>query len=174
MKTLTVNSYSFDELSKEAQKKVITDSYEINVDYEWWDCMYDDAAEVGIKITGFDIGRSWDITGELTETGREVCKKIIENHGPACDTFKIASKYYELFTTKAVFAALTNQEEEENPDDNLLEEFTKKILNAYLRLLQEDYEYRTGDEAIKEAIIANEHEFYQDGTPINHKHFKAA
>lgn len=47
--------------------------------------------------------------------------------------------------------------------EELVENFTKEILNAYLQNLRDEYEYLTSDEAISESMIANEYEFEADG-----------
>lgn len=46
--------YPFDELSEEAKEKAVENLYNINVDYEWWDFVYEDTREVG-KLMGIDI-----------------------------------------------------------------------------------------------------------------------
>jgi hypothetical protein len=54
MITKTINLYSFDELSTEAQNKAIENLSDINVDHEWWDFVYTDfitiAEYFGIEI----------------------------------------------------------------------------------------------------------------------------
>lgn len=52
--TKTFNVYAFDELSDEAKKKALENSRSINIDYDWWRFIYDDAIEIG-KILGIDI-----------------------------------------------------------------------------------------------------------------------
>jgi hypothetical protein len=42
MKTKTINLYEFDELSEQAQQKAIDSLSDLNTDYEWWDCTYED------------------------------------------------------------------------------------------------------------------------------------
>lgn len=64
MKTITkqFKIYSFDELSKKAQQRAIEDHREINVDYEWYDFIFDDfikeAAEKGLTVNYEDISFS--------------------------------------------------------------------------------------------------------------------
>ena len=52
MKTVEINIYSFDELSKQAKAKVIENNYEINVRHEWYDYIYEDFKELN---KDFDI-----------------------------------------------------------------------------------------------------------------------
>ena len=42
MRQQTVNIYKFSELSEETQTAVIERLYDINTDYQWWDCTLDD------------------------------------------------------------------------------------------------------------------------------------
>jgi len=46
--------YSFDELSEEAKQKAIEKLYDINVDYEWWDFLFEDFANIA-DILGIDL-----------------------------------------------------------------------------------------------------------------------
>jgi hypothetical protein len=45
MRTIEQKIYSFTELSEAVQKKVISDNYEINVKYEWYELVYEDFIE---------------------------------------------------------------------------------------------------------------------------------
>ena len=65
-RTIRTKVYLFSELSDQAKQKVIEDNYDINVDYEWWESAYEDAANIGLKITGFDIDRGSYCNGEFT------------------------------------------------------------------------------------------------------------
>ena len=55
--THTVISYKFEELSPKAKEKARDWFREGALDYDWWDSTYEDAASIGLKITGFDLGR---------------------------------------------------------------------------------------------------------------------
>lgn len=46
--------YKFDELSDRAKENAIDWFREHNLDYEWWDCTFEDAKEIG-KIIGIEI-----------------------------------------------------------------------------------------------------------------------
>ena len=55
MKTINVNLYTFEELSPEAQKKAIEKYHDINVDYNWWEFIYENFTEKNNKY--FDIDK---------------------------------------------------------------------------------------------------------------------
>ena len=55
MKTKTITVYEFDDLSDSAKEKAIENvRHGGYMDYEWYDCVYEDAKEIG-KILGIDI-----------------------------------------------------------------------------------------------------------------------
>jgi len=49
--------YHFDELSEEAKQKAIEGLSDINTDYEWWESTYEDAENIGLKLTSFGLDR---------------------------------------------------------------------------------------------------------------------
>lgn len=147
MRTFTTKHtvYNFDELSEDAKQKALENLYDINVNYDWWEFIYEDAENIGLKITGFDLDRNKHATGRLIHELPEVCKAIMSEHGEITDTYQLAKKW-------------RNKHGYDNE-----EEFSKALLEEYANILQKDYEYLTSEEAIIEAIQANEYEFYEDG-----------
>jgi hypothetical protein len=166
LKTITV--YTFDELSEEAKKKAREWMRDHALDYDWWDFIYEDAASVGIKITGFDLGRASYCNGTIEDT-ESTAHAILKNHGEECETHKTASAYLKE-RDDAIEAAPRNEdgefEDEGALDDKLGEidgEFTKAILEDYRICLQREYEYRLSDEPIDQDILANEYLFTEEG-----------
>lgn len=143
--TTTHTVYTFDELTEEGKRQAIEKLYDINVDYDWWGHVYEDAEQIGLKITGFDLDRYLHATGHLTEDMQQVCKNIISEHGESCATYRLAIK---------------NQHK--HGEDNE-EQFAKDLLEEYAHMLQSEYEYLTSEEAIIETIQANEYEFDENG-----------
>lgn len=172
MRTIRTKVYKFNELSESAQKKALTEMWDINVDYDWWSSVYEDAAEVGIKINEFDIDRPNYCRGELTLPLTESCNKIIKTHGEECDTY-LTAKLYLAEWAKLVCEHSDGintdkvAENKESDFDELADELEKQyrlsICNDYLTTLRKEYEYLTSDEAIKETITANEYEFTVNG-----------
>ena len=162
--TKTINYYQFSELSKKAAQRAIEKLWDINVNYEWWDSIYDDAMNMGLKISGFDIYRN-DITLILNWSGIDCAKKIIQDHGETCSTFIVAKKYIDEY----------KKIEAKRNDDNydcdleiadLEEDFKKEMEGEYLSILRSEYENLASKEAIIETIEANEYEFDIDGNMI--------
>lgn len=148
MKKHTITTYSFNELSDKAKDKAVELLYDINVDEDWWDSTYEDAAMVGIKITSFETYRVID--GEFVKEPTEVARLIIANHGKDTPTYANAKEYLRV--------------ENKGYDQETLDEtFLHDLLEDYLVILAEDYEYLISTQAIIETIEMNEYEFTKDG-----------
>jgi hypothetical protein len=175
VKTYTKNIYTLDEVKDAAVEK----NWDINVDHEWWDYVYEDAAEVGLKITSFDLGRSWDITGKLTSGAAYTMEQILLNHGQDCKTYKTAEQYQKrlrpvqawldkVYTSKHDLLSKSAVYDKYRACEDLKEEieaeFLKDVLGDYLHNLRDEYEYLTSAEAIEETLRVNEYEFNEDGT----------
>jgi len=133
--------------------------------------MYINAAEVGIKITSFDIDRGSYCEGDIYDH-EETAKKIIDNHGSKCETFltaaqyqadraKLVIKYSDGIKTDIVTE--DNEYDFDNDCDDLDEEFKKSILEDYRIMLSKNYDYMTSEEAVIETIEANDYDFDANG-----------
>ena len=172
MKIIETKVYQFDELTESAKEKAIEELYDINVDFDWWDCTYEDAKTIGLDISGFDLGRSNFCAGDLIEDIEKVVDLIIENHGKACQTFRDARQYKKDRTELVIKFSDgidTNTVAEDNEDDfdddcdELDAEFLKSLLEDYRIILSKEYDYLTSREAIEDTIKANEYDFAEDG-----------
>ena len=170
--TVTTKVCPFDELSDEAKEKAVESLYDINVDYEWWDSVYDDAATIGLKITEFDLDRGAYCRGDWTEVAEDVARLILENHGKACETYKDAWEFQNavgvqgsIFEDRGDYDPEYEEFTDSDQYQELCEEFRRTICEDYRIILQKEYEYRTSEEAIIETIEANEYEFTEDGKP---------
>lgn len=138
---------------------------DINVNYDWWQFTYEDAANVGLKITGFDLDRRRFANGEFTLAANEVAANILKDHGNECETYKTAENFMEQW--QPVFNEyITDPEniyEIEDKLQDIEDEFLKELLGDYSIILQNEYEYLQSDESISETLIANEYEFTADG-----------
>jgi hypothetical protein len=167
--------YNFDELTESQQDKAIEKLYDINIDYEWYDGIYEDAEQIGLKITSFDIDRASYCNGEFLELAEEVAELILRNHGAHCETYQTAKSFLDevkpLIELRDNFADDDNTSEEEykNFDNNtekieeLEEDFLKLLCEDYRIMLSKEYDYQTSREAIIETIHANEYEFDENG-----------
>jgi hypothetical protein len=174
--TVTREIYTFEELSEEAKEKAIEKLSNINLDYEWWESEYEDAANIGLKLTTFELERNKHAEGFfLFNSATKVADKIMSEHGNECATYKTAFNFLnERDTLVRKFSdgvnfdvvAEENDYEFDREADELEEQFLEDILSDYADILQKQYEYLYSEEAIKETIEANEYEFTEDGEQI--------
>lgn len=165
-KEITV--FKFSELSDRAKEKARDGYREGALDYEWWDTVYEDAKNIGLKITGFDLGRGSYVEGSFTKSADDVAKLILEDHGKDTETYKDARDF--LADQEKKWAK--EKEEEDEDEDKIYgevseedeEEFLKTLCEDYRIILEKEMEYLTSNEAIDESIEANEPEFNEDGT----------
>lgn len=172
MKTKRIKIYSFDELSAEAQQKAINGHSSINVDFDWWESIYEDAKNIGLKITGFDLDRNRHASGEFILSACEVSQNIFNNHGENCSTFLTAQNFINAWQPLFNNYMDENSEDyESNELENEMQEAEDRFLNSLLEdysiILQNECEYLQSDEVIKETLIANEYEFLKSGKIFN-------
>ncbi|MCK9361668.1 hypothetical protein M0Q28_05625 [Patescibacteria group bacterium] len=168
MRTVHTPVYKFDELSDAAKQTAIEKLYDINVSFDWWDSIYDDANTIGCKIKGFDTDRG-SYCDLRCDDAHETARLIMENHGSKCDTCKLAAQYCK--DREKIIEEAERDEDGELADeyavdkllDELNAEFQRALGEEYLSMLRQEYEYLTSEEAIIETIEANEYEFTEDG-----------
>ena len=168
MRTAQINYYNFNELSDRAKDTARDWWRQGALDYGWWEYTYEDAAQIGLKITGFDTGRSCEITGDFIGTADETADKILAEHGDRCNTWAEANAYKK---TVAEFMATAEKDEDgelatyalENEREGIDREFLRALLEEYLVTLRKEEEYQLSEEVVDELLIANGYEFTEDG-----------
>jgi hypothetical protein len=168
MRVIETKVYKFDELSDEAKEKAIEKLSDINVDYEWWNGVYMDAENIGLKIDEFDIDRGSYAHGNFTLSANEVAQNILNDHGENCETYKTAENFMKEWQPifDSYMDSLSPDYESQESEDKLNDlesEFLKSLLEDYRIMLSHEYDYLTSAEAIRETIEANEYEFTEDG-----------
>ena len=168
IETITRELYKFDELTEENQVKALLNLYDINVDHSWRESTYEDAEQIGLNITSFDLDRKSYVEGEFILSACEVAQNIFNNHGNHCETYKTAESF--MLEWQPVFDDYMDEKSEHyesaEQEDKLLaleSEFLKSLQEDYRIILQKDYDYLVSDEAAKETIEANDYEFNVDG-----------
>ena len=175
MRTIQKNIYQFSELSEEAKEKAVRKLFYINVDHNWWGGTYDDAENIGLKITSFGLDRNRHANGEFIKSAPEVALLVCSEHGKDCDTYKTAAaflseydslveKYSDGINKNVVSEG--NEYEFDKEADELETEFLSNLLEDYATILEREYEYLTSEKAIIETIEANGYEFTEDGKLI--------
>lgn len=158
MKTITINAYEYKELNPKIQEKVINKFYDININYDWWMCIYEDAKSIGLQIDEHDLYRDY-IKGIFIIDESEVCSNILENHGIGCDSVGFVLEYLD----KIKEVLYSDSERDISPFKHIL---LKKISRYYLLLLHDEYKYLTDKEQIIGTIEANEYFFTESGELI--------
>ena len=163
MKTIEINLYQFEELSADAKTNAIDSLSDINVSCDWYSYHLDEAEELGLHIDTFDIHHTMSASGNFILSANEVAQNILNSHGEQCSTYKTAKtfmhKWLPLFSKYM-------QEEGEELESELMEledEFLNNLLKDYVKIMDDDYDYLTSDEAVEETIKANEYYFTKDG-----------
>ena len=150
--THTIQSYKFSELSDEAKEAAREWFRRGALDYEWWDFVYEDAARIGLKITGFDLGRGCKLDGKLLVSPSACALAILGDHGKECDTYKLATSF------------LAERRETRGPARvKLGEDFVRDLRHEFWHILNREAEYRLSDECVDEDIEANEYDFDAHG-----------
>jgi hypothetical protein len=190
-KTIQVELFKFDELDDSAKEKARTWYREGGLDYEWWDCVFDDAKECA-KLIGISIdkiyfsGFSSQGDGACFEgrySYRKGAAKLIRDHAPQdTELHRIADElqtlqanhFYKLGAEVKQRGRYSHEMSTEistwNGDDDCdsdTEEALKELLRDYMRWiyrqLEKEYDYLNSDESVDESIRANEYSFDSDG-----------
>jgi hypothetical protein len=168
MRTVRTKVYQFSELDEQTQQKAINSLSDINVNYEWWEFIYEDAANIGLEITSFDLDRRRGADGNFTLSACEVAANILSEHGESCETYKTAENFMSEW--QPIFNEYMDENsanyESSDSEQKLLElenEFLSNLLEDYSIILQKQSEYLQSSEAIIETIEANEYEFTKEG-----------
>uniref|UniRef100_A0A6M3LE64 Uncharacterized protein n=1 Tax=viral metagenome TaxID=1070528 RepID=A0A6M3LE64_9ZZZZ len=170
MREATIKVYKYEELEESVKQKALEKLCDINVDYEWWEFIYDDAERIGLKIEEFELDRGAYCKGEWIEGAEESAEKILREHGEGCETYKDALRFRaELEQAEVLFKSRKDYDpeyeefKESEEYEEVCEEFLRILLEDYRIILQKDYDWLTSEEAIVEMIEANEYEFTKDG-----------
>lgn len=189
MRTFTTKHtvYNFDELSDEGKEKALENLRDINVEMDFWvydDFMLDLAEQYGIKLNlrdmCFDLyhrefyldlhdhGRTGD-TPSYIEDERVFLKragiKLNSKDGRAliANGIGLDTQHYGGGSGATKINVDRYDSEVSAETEEKLQETIQEFEAEALATLQQEYDYRTSDEAVIDTINANEYEFYADG-----------
>lgn len=167
MKTIETKVYEYNELSDKAKEKAMQWFSEGVFDYDWWNCTHEDANNIGLKITAFDLDRNRHAKGEFITSAPECAESILKEHGESCETFKTAKAYLqslEQLDLKYPYDDIDDRAEGYDDErEELDDDFLKSLLEDYSIMLQHKSDYMQSEEYLSEGIIANEYTFTEDG-----------
>ncbi len=161
MKTHTITTYSYDELRERAKENAINNLYDLNVMDQWWDSVYEDAKNIGLQITEFDLDRY--TKGDFINSAFDTAMLIIDNHGENTETYQTAINYLE--DRDCLYCGGGKGEWYiDGKLEDLDIEFLRSLCEDYYSIiLQKEYEFLCSRETIEETIRVNEYEFTEDG-----------
>jgi hypothetical protein len=191
--TTVTKVYEFDELGKKAQEKALAELHYINVDYEWHansigdfitilDNIGVDTLKENLQFSGFSsqgdglsfTGYYYYCKGALAWIKSE-WPKWTALHNAVLSLQEIQRKHFYRISGNIVrynhryshsktveFEGSDYSEEIEREITDIL----RDIMDAFYRQLDEEYDYFTSDECIKESIFANGYEFTIEGKMI--------
>ena len=179
MREITVKAYKFDELSEEAQERALNAFRDINVEFNWWEGSYYTIRAAG-NLLGLDIDRIhfdaylYCIFDANYEYARGAVKAVKAEFPYATDLHEVARKlqalqrrhFYSLSCAVTEGRSMNRYRCFRFGEDYECEELGD-IIDDFAHwariLLRDEYKYLTSDEAVQEAIEANEHEFTEEG-----------
>lgn len=174
-RTYTVYLYLYDELPSDSKKLAVHKNIDINVMYEWWETVYEDAARIGLQLTAFELDYDRHAHGKLLTSVPNVIDLILFHHGESCDTYKLALESKESYRRIASSWLWKTRKELPNDRytledfqdtheyDRLERNFLRMLLDEYALMLQNEYDDRTSEERIIETLTLNEYLFTLNG-----------
>lgn len=169
MREITTKIHTFDELGDKAKEKARDWYRNCSAFDDWWECVYEDAERVGLKITEFDIARGSYVKAHFLGSAEETAHAIEKEHGEGCDTYATAEAY--LKERAGIIKASPKDTDGITADLDYLDECLQELGENFLHDLEEDYlvhlrkeyEWLMSDEQVDESITANGYEFTEDG-----------
>lgn len=175
MRTIRIKAYKFDELSDSAKETVLNHFQGALTENYWWEFTYEDAKNIGLKITSFDLDRNRHAKGHFILDAGEVADKIIVDHGKDCQTYKTAKQFVDDWNTlvekysDGIETDKVTEENEydfDNDMDDLEAEFLESLLEDYSIMLQKECDYLDSEESLTDFITSNDYEFTKEGKLI--------
>lgn len=190
--TRQYKTYTFEELSKEIQSKVLDDNRDWNVnswnENGWAEFVLEEKTEM-LKNLGFEdikimFSGFWSQGDGACFEARLNIAQYIKSHklgnklkallnAEDCFTYNISqSGHYYHERSMIVEQGFWGEPSTKAQDqaENLLKLLEAEIINlahGIYKDLEKEYEYLTSDEAVKESLITNDYQFTEDGKIFN-------
>ena len=178
---LQEKTYKFSDLDTEAKETAIREAREDAFNYDWWQFVYEDAEQIGLKIEEFDVSYRQSIDGKLEADVIEIIKNIKKIHGRKTNSYKLAQTWHKKLNIDLVKARIVDNEKcvlcdndasynnvycEYCYEDDIKDKFKKELLQIYWQHLKDECDYLESDEAIIETIENNDYEYDEYGNRI--------
>lgn len=169
-KEITTTVYTYQELLDMKDSKAIDKAKswwtEIVFSDNWYESIYEDARQVGLKITEFNLWvQGIPIKGEFIKDADFTAQAIMKDHGKDCDTYKHAVSYWDnVHGINGIERLADSDSENQHYRLELAsKEFLKALLHEYYIALRNESEYLESDENVLECMENNEYTFTKDG-----------
>lgn len=194
MKTRTKieNVYSLEDVKQKALEK----HWDINVDYDWWDCTYEDATTIfemigftfhdekqPLYFSGFSSQGDGACINKAYYEYRKGALKAVKNYAPGDTDLHQIVKAFQDLQRKAFYTGtasirhsghyyhersmVINVECEKGMfDDDDFRELVSDLCHWFYKQLENEYDCLTSEEAILETLRANEYDFDEEGNII--------
>ena len=158
MREITLKVYEFDELSEEVQEKVLDNHRYVEVEYhDWWDHIYDMALEEGVEILSFNTHeRNIEVRVSDDFDEDSARKEILEREEMALELLSNLDDEYSDIEDLIEDKIEESREEHER-------EKQEEAAEKWIDMLIKEEEYLTSDEYVREFLINNNYEFYENG-----------
>lgn len=187
MRTKEITVYGFSELADDIQENVLNHFRDINTDYQWYDCLFDDWREKleaygftapEIHFSGFysqGDGACFDAGIDLDRAFDRYLEEFPLKHVEGfraflyeCGARIITTNHrYSHWNTRSIEYDSGHSGKRLNSRlDHFidwLEAKRKEFSQAIYRDLENEYDYLTSDEAVRDSIEANDYEFTATG-----------
>ena len=147
MRKQTINIYGIEELAESPKELALDNLREFFLCAEWYSYVYDDAKEIDLNITSFDIDHKL-ISAEFIYSPQDTAEAIIRNHGESCKTYTHAKAY------------MSGEYKKSGQSDN---DFLFDLRECYLEMLVNEWECLNTEESLIENAQANGYEFLSSG-----------
>lgn len=188
--TKTYETYTYDELSKEAQEKVLENLHDISVEDDWFEFEFEEIIESLAKM-GFEDAKIF-FSGFYSQ-GDGACFTANLDIDKVVKYFKLKTKYAHLLKKHDITGCIragghyshantmsididaerkdgkemyTESTEQENFKEEILD-LARTEADEIYDDLKKSYEYLTSEKSIVEMIEVNEYTFLEDGKMFN-------
>ena len=179
MREITVKAYKFDELSEAAKERALDAFRDVNVEYDWWDGAYYIIRAAG-ELLGLEIGdihfdaylycifnANYEYVRGAVKAVKAEFPQDTKLHDVARKLQDLQKRHFYSLSCAVTEGRTTNRYSCFRFGEDYECEELGDIIDDFAHwawiLLCDEYDYLTSDEAVQEAIEANEYEFTEDG-----------
>jgi hypothetical protein len=193
MKTISIEKIVF--TLDEVKEQAIQRNWDINVDHDWWQFVYDDAATI-FEMLGYSLDEKppfffsgFSSQGDGACINRANwsyvtgCVKAVRDYAPCDDELHRIARELQNIAAKSFYTGTASIQqsgyyyheismlfytdcEKGYFDEANFQDVTTDLCKWLYKRLEADYNYLTREEAIEETLRCNGYEFDEDGNII--------